>query len=90
MTKKVIIVFSLALVVFLVVGCSSSRRAAISITELPIVKQQIKNSEKMKNKNISIQDTLSLEEAISRALESNPELQLFFTEIKAREARTLK
>ena len=90
MTKKVIIVFSLALVVFLVVGCSSSRRAAISITELPIVKQQIKNSEKMKNKNISIQDTLSLDEAISRALESNPELQLFFTEIKAREARTLQ
>ena len=90
MTKKVITVFSFALVVFLVVGCSSSRRAAIPITELPIVKQQIEKSEEMKNKNISVQDTLSLNEAISRALESNPELQLFFTEIKAREARTLQ
>lgn len=90
MINKRIAVISFALTTIIVSACGTARKAALPVAGLPIVREQIVEAEKTNNKDISVTDTLFLGEAISRALESNPELQVFKTEIKAREARTVQ
>ncbi len=90
MIKKQITVIALAMAVFIVSACGTARKAALPAAGLPIVQKQIAKVEKTFNNDIVQADALSLEDAIYRAMESNPELQVFKTEIKAREARTVQ
>lgn len=86
MTSKLTTVLSLALAAIIFTACGTARKAALPAAGLPIVQKQISQAEK--TTDLSALDTLSLELAISLALENNPELHALKTETQAFEART--
>ncbi len=89
MLNKLYILLILTLSTGLFSGCASARKAAIPTAGLPLVQEKAAQSVPAGAKNKS-GASLSLQEAISLALERNPELQTFKMEIKAREARTFQ
>lgn len=90
MTNKRIRAVSLVLAILALAGCSSSYQATLPAPEMPLVQEHSTNEQKTTNMGLSLSDTLILDEAISRTLASNPELQVLKSEIKASEAHTLQ
>ncbi|MCA9734121.1 MAG: TolC family protein [Deferribacteres bacterium] len=89
MTNKPLVI-SCALAMVFLTGCSVAHKATRPMPTPSIVKEHVTKEEKTKSKNSAVTDTLLMLDAISQALKSNPELQVFLTEIKAREVRTLQ
>ena len=90
MTNKRIRAVSLVLAILALAGCSSSYQATLPAPEMPLVQEHSTNEQKTTNMGLSLSDTLILDEAISRTLASNPELQVLKSEIKASEAHALQ
>ena len=89
MLKKPFMILLFVLSIAFISGCGTARKATLPAGGLPLVEER-KTQNKAIETNNTERDTLSLQEAIARALEHNPELQTFKLEIKAREARTVQ
>lgn len=81
---------SFVLAMLILASCSSSYQATLPAPEMPLVQEHITNERKTSNMELSLGDTLTLKQAISRALANNPGLQVLKTEINANEAHTLQ
>jgi cobalt-zinc-cadmium efflux system outer membrane protein len=90
MKSKVYAVLFLVLSVLLITGCGTSRRKAIPIAELPIVHEQNVKAKQVQLTNSSVIDSITVNEAVSLALNYNPSLQVFLSEIEVYEARTMQ
>ncbi len=88
MNNKRNTVIVVAIASLFLLGCGSSRRAAVTLAEVPLVAEQAEKAKSTVAKEQARSDTLSLSGAIQRALEQNPQLKVFYTQVKAREART--
>ena len=89
MSNKPFTVLIFVLTAVIISGCTTARKAAMPAATLQLVEEQTAPA-----KHIGTEDKnsgrLLLEEAISRALQHNPELRTYKMEIKAREARTFQ
>ncbi len=87
MLTKISMIFLFVLSAVFVSGCTTARKAALSAA-VPLLQEQTLQSKARTNPKTA--EILSLQEAVKRALESNPDLKVFKTEVKAREARTFQ
>ena len=90
MTKNRIGLSFVLLPLFLLIHCGSPYRSAKTEANLPLVSEHTRIAEQTKVTGFSKTDTLTLDEAVSRALQWNRELQALKTGIKVSEATTLQ
>ncbi len=88
MNKTRVTVISLGLAALLLAGCGATRRAAFPVADVPLVAKHVEKAKTVKADSLVIGDTLTLDKAFLLALENNPVLKVYHTEIKVREART--
>ena len=89
MMKQIAFV-SAGLIIFMLSTCSSARKASLTGSTIPMVRDNIANAETINLIKIFRTDTLSLKQAITLALVYNQDIQIYKSEIAARQAGILQ